>query len=205
MRANLLFYDIPQCLKIANPSNRLRRVAVRCNLSCWIVPEDKTPFDIIDELKSKGCSVELVRFDENEEPKLRRLAREAMEKETGRIVKGLAKSIALAQKQLADALDNLGEIGEKKLGHEYLEANNLSGFDEAREKIITKHDAAMRAILNRAKKDCVAAEECSICFDLLADVGELVRGTRHAIKVQHDVFYAMLAKRDSAEAVAHAS
>lgn len=65
-RMSLLNYDIPERLDIANPSDRLRRVAVRTTLSGWVVPTDRVPWALIDELRTAGATVTLYKFDESE-------------------------------------------------------------------------------------------------------------------------------------------
>jgi hypothetical protein len=172
MRANLLFYDIPQSLKVANPSAALRRCAVRVNLSCWVVPEERTPWDLIEELKSQNVDVQLIRFDENEAEKLRGMAREAMQRELARIKNGLEKSIDFAQHQLANA--------------EFQVAEQNAAFDMEVEQ--TRYVRRVKTILNRAKKDLLAAQECSLAFELTAQLEELIDGTRHALRAAQNAF-----------------
>lgn len=48
---SVLVYDIPTIPgQIANPSNGLRRMCVRINLSCWLVKNGRIPHEVIESL-----------------------------------------------------------------------------------------------------------------------------------------------------------
>jgi hypothetical protein len=63
LRPWLFFYDIPAYRGIANPSVRLRRYAIRLNLSNWLVPENDIPYELISHLRSRGSNCHVIPFD----------------------------------------------------------------------------------------------------------------------------------------------
>ena len=71
----LCAYDIPERLKIANPSSRFRRFGIRINNSVWIFPGGSVPVQDIEILKAKGATVRLVEFAEKDEASFWRLLR----------------------------------------------------------------------------------------------------------------------------------
>lgn len=81
IRASLLIYDIPQRSNLANPSPFLRRMAVRANLSCWIIPTHLIPYSYLNELADGGATWHVVQFDTNESEKLLKMARESIARE----------------------------------------------------------------------------------------------------------------------------
>lgn len=143
-RYTLLVYDIPQRLKFPNPSCKLRRVGTRINLSCWLIPEQYVPYDLLDVFLSKGIAHSLVRFDENEAEKIRELARQGIGAELARIKVAMVAAIARGQRLLGT--------------HEKWTPE--------------KFDKHAKAVLRRAKKALKDAEEAAILFDLAADLGE---------------------------------
>lgn len=93
MNASMLVYDIPVVRRTAssgrtflvttfpNPSVRLRRAAVRVNLSTWIVPEGKEPWHLLDEMTKANVRWHLVKFDGSEAEKLADIARDVLRRE----------------------------------------------------------------------------------------------------------------------------
>lgn len=81
IQACWLTYDIPDSADIPNPSNELRPLAFRANLSCWVIQEADIPYMLINELRQAGADVHIVRFDASEAPKLLRMACKAIEKD----------------------------------------------------------------------------------------------------------------------------
>ena len=53
-RPVMLVYDIPSRSPAANPSGRLRRLGVRVNLSCWVMPEANVPYSLLHGLATQG-------------------------------------------------------------------------------------------------------------------------------------------------------
>jgi hypothetical protein len=75
MQACLLIYDIPEEVQpghepIENPSGLLRRIAVRVNLSCWVIPEGNIPYTVLHHMQENGATWHVVKFDVDETPKL---------------------------------------------------------------------------------------------------------------------------------------
>lgn len=75
MQACLLIYDIPEEIQpghepIENPSNLLRRIAVRVNLSCWVIPEANIPYTVLHHMQENGATWHVVKFDQSETRKL---------------------------------------------------------------------------------------------------------------------------------------
>jgi hypothetical protein len=81
MQACLLIYDIPDTADIPNPSNRLRRIAVRVNLSCWVVREGDIPYNYLHWLKEQGATWHVVKFDTDENEKLVKMALDSIRKD----------------------------------------------------------------------------------------------------------------------------
>ncbi len=59
----LLMYDIPETVKIGNPTRWLRPIAVRMNKSVWIIQEDNIPYRQLDELEHHGVTWYTIPFD----------------------------------------------------------------------------------------------------------------------------------------------
>lgn len=70
MQACLLIYDIPETSEVENPSNEFRRIAVRVNLSCWVIPFDNIPWTILHNMNERGATTHIVKFDSSENEKL---------------------------------------------------------------------------------------------------------------------------------------
>src|SRR5438552_1177899 len=81
LRACLLIYDIPERSAVANPSRFLRRLAVRVNLSCWVIPEGDVPYARLNEMATGGATWHVVRFDAAEAGKLVAMAAAAIRRE----------------------------------------------------------------------------------------------------------------------------
>lgn len=81
-----------------NPSGRLRRIGFRATLSCWVIPEHVLPHNLINEMRSLKCEVNLVKFDASEGPRLIRMAQD-------KITREVRKQIESAEKSLGEAAD----------------------------------------------------------------------------------------------------
>lgn len=92
-RPCLLIYDIPSSVSIANPSGFLRRRAVRVNLSCWVIPEERIPYKLLTRLREAGCTWHVVRFDATEADKLIVMVRQSLAKQAEEAVLRLGESI----------------------------------------------------------------------------------------------------------------
>lgn len=78
LQACLLIYDIPERSSVKNPSDRLRSMAVRVNLSCWVIREGDIPYMLLNDMAKGGATWHIVRFDAGESEKLIGMAREAL-------------------------------------------------------------------------------------------------------------------------------
>lgn len=112
MRACLLIYDIPERAEINNPSGALRRVGIRANLSCWIIPEDAIPYGLLNTLTEAGASWHTVPFAPEAGKALITIAIQSMKKE-------LQDSINRARRSQAQAATQYEESGESEKAREY--------------------------------------------------------------------------------------
>jgi hypothetical protein len=81
LQACLLIYDIPERSAVRNPSPRLRSMAVRVNLSCWVIREGDIPYALLNEMAAGGATWHVVRFDAGEGVKLVGMAVEAIKRD----------------------------------------------------------------------------------------------------------------------------
>src|SRR5205085_1363658 len=95
--ACLLIYDIPTGSRIPNPSPRLWRVAVRINLSCWLVLEENIPYALLNGMSERGASWHVVKFAGDEAGKLLGMATEALRKEVADAVEEAGGDVAAAR------------------------------------------------------------------------------------------------------------
>jgi len=100
LNACLLIYDIPGTAEVGNPSAVLRRLGVRVNLSCWIVPESDIPYVTLHRMQEAGATWHTVRFDASEAKKLIDMAVSALRKE-------LDEALARAEASRASAAEQL--------------------------------------------------------------------------------------------------
>ena len=176
-QAVLVVYDIPQSVGFPNPSGKLRSRGIRINLSCWIIPETRVPWALIEEMECAGVSVETVRFAESERDNLIRLAKNAIASEMGRVKAAFEKSVADAEKKIVD----VSVVG-------------LNGGTQSPEE---KRAYRIKKGMQRAKRALVAAKEAAIAFDLLGDIEELIDGTTEAVKAEFDAAFATPVKSET--------
>lgn len=91
MQVSMLVYDIPSG-KFWNPSAVLRRRGVRVNLSCWAIPYENIPWNLLQQMKEAGCLWHVVSFSDEEGENLARLAIDLLSREVVEITKRAAKS-----------------------------------------------------------------------------------------------------------------
>ena len=103
LQACLLIYDIPDDSEAQNPSRQLRRVAVRVNLSCWVILERLIPYALLAEMESLGCEWHVVRFDTDETDKLVKMTARALRRDVARA----ERMVALAQEEARTALGDV--------------------------------------------------------------------------------------------------
>jgi len=105
LNACLLLYDIPQNAPIDNPSPVLRRLGLRVNLSCWVIPESDLPYTLLHEMQVAGATWHAVRFDRSEAAKLVQMGVQSLKRE-------LADQVARARRSQARAMAVLDETTE---------------------------------------------------------------------------------------------
>lgn len=161
-KACLVVYDIPTGAKVSSPGHKFRKIGVRINLSCWVVPTHLVPFDYLNELEARGSKTAVVNFDEDEAEKILSLAKEALIKEVNFIQSSFVDSCGRAQRMIAAA----GMSAEER------------------------QDRQLNSSLARAKRRLGFAQEAALAFDLLGDVQELINGTQKAIGAQFEASFA---------------
>lgn len=76
-----LKYDVPSGQGIASPCPRLYPIAIRDNLSCWIIAEEYIPWQYLNELSEQGVDWRLNKLDPSEGPALVQQAIDALDRE----------------------------------------------------------------------------------------------------------------------------
>ena len=104
--ACLLIYDIHQHSVVPYPSRRLRTVAVRVNLSCWVIREGDVPYALLHEMALGGATWHVVRFDAGEGPKLVGMAVEAIKRDIRDAMRRANRSAADAGRKLDHSAEN---------------------------------------------------------------------------------------------------
>lgn len=144
LRACLLIYDIPSASDYRNPSRRLRRIGFRENKSCWVIPEGSIPHKLIHEMKTEGnASVELIRFDAGEGPRLCRMAIERIKRELTEKLARAESGIAKADKKYLKKTDDDADL-----------ADNVS----AREDVLKRYERRASRIIAGIEKLCKDVE-----------------------------------------------
>lgn len=156
VRSVMVVYDVPQGSKIGNPSSVFRSRGVRVNLSCWIVPETRVPWEYLKRMDEAGCRTETVRFDEHEQDRIRELAKRLLREEAARIQASLGKAILKVDEMLAEApVDS--PVWDKAVGNG-------------------------RAAFRHASKHLKMAQEAALAFDLTGDLSDLWDAMGHAVE-----------------------
>lgn len=109
LNACMLLYDIPDQADIANPSPVLRRLGLRVNLSCWVIPESDLPYGLLHSMAVAGATWHAVRFDRSEAQKLVAMGVQSLKRE-------LADQVARARRseiRASAAMDGSTESTER--------------------------------------------------------------------------------------------
>jgi hypothetical protein len=109
LSACLLIYDIPERSSVRNPSRRLRSVAVRVNLSCWVIREGDIPYALLNEMALGGATWHVVRFDAGESVKLVGMAVEAIKRDIRDAMRRANRSADAAGRRLDNSTDDPSE------------------------------------------------------------------------------------------------
>jgi hypothetical protein len=105
-----LIYDIPEKSRVPNPSRRLRPIAVRVNLSCWVVREGDIPYALLHEMARGGATWHVVRFDASEGAKLVGMAVEAIKRDIRDAMRRANRSADAAAQKLDPAAEDPTEV-----------------------------------------------------------------------------------------------
>jgi hypothetical protein len=169
----LCVYDIPNSLKIANPSYYLRKYGQRLNLSCWLFPAGNVPTDLLAELRVKGVNIHLLTFDESQWDAVVAIVRA----ETSKYARALFNMVVDRTAKIREALDNVPADSEYSLP-EY-------------RKLQYKR---WKAIVNRGRRELVNAEQAAVGFNILQEVSEVTASLKHLLTSELDAVMAFKAK-----------
>lgn len=168
----LCAYDIPEKLKIANPSSRFRRFGIRINNSVWIFPGSSVPAQDIEILKAKGATVRLVEFAEKDEGLILEIAQTELVKH------------ALAMKEyLADRAAKMKAV-----------ATQLQAAQDDRP--VWKR---WRSVLAKVRREIIGMESCAFAFGITRSVEESQAQLRLLLSAEMDAALAWRASRNQVE------
>lgn len=151
MKTSLLLYDIPESSEFDNPSNLLRRVALRINKSCWVVDQDRTPWNLLNEMTTANVVWHLFEFAEAATENIMKVAADMLRKDLADMAKRENEALIRADAQLAEAL-----------------ADTTAG-DKTWEAARKKHATHRESTLKRTEKVVADLEKAAEMFGL--DVG----------------------------------
>lgn len=171
MSSVLCVYDIPQALKIPNPSASFRRFGFRVNLSCWVFPQALVPTDGIESLRAQGATVHVIEFAEKDQDKILDLARA----ELNRHAKSVIELVGERSKKLRNILDLHSIMFEKQQASEDAQKHA--------DKVYRKY----RSVLSRGKRELLAAEQCAMGFAITRDVEDALNGLKHLLSAELDL------------------
>jgi len=157
MRSVLCVYDIADSLKIANPSAKFRKWGFRINLSCWVFPQHLVPSDDIDTLRQQGATVHLVEFAEKDQEKILDLARAELRRHIGTVAKAVNEKCGTIEEALAEAAQ----------------------FDPDQAEA---HYKKWRAVLNKGRRELLAAQQCTLGFTITGDVQDALDGLEYVLR-----------------------
>lgn len=148
MQVSLLLYDIPETSKYPNPSGVLRRRALRVNLSCWIVDQQRIPWTILEEMTSSNVDWHLWDFDSGATQKILQKACISMRRELEENAAREKDSLDRAERQRDEVLNN-----PESTHTDVVRANN-------------KYEKDRTLILKRSEKLVKDLEEAANSFNL---------------------------------------
>lgn len=151
-QAVMLSYDIPSGVKWGLDHRKvLRKIGLRINLSDWILPAERIPTKLIEQMENRGANVHVLRFDETDAPKVKRLAIERL------------------QQQIKDLRDRLGESLDEAAS-KLKQAEKEQSADLSEKAVLYA-----RAALKRTERYIAEATEAATAFDILGEVDELFK------------------------------
>lgn len=193
---SMLMYDIPSACPIANPSGRLRRCAIRVNLSVWVVRDDSTPHNLLNRLHAAGVSWHLIPYATDANEGVYALCRDALRAEADRLAKSLQRSIARADARYVEDGDRNAYYRRLRAAHARCERlatsyasaaatfdltydvdDALAGLARQHARAVARAAAFASMTQTVSRQDLrAAAEEDSIPASILADAIEDERG-----------------------------
>lgn len=109
MSAHLLVYDIPQNRDVPNPSARLRPIAFRINLSCWVIMRADMPWDLLNHWTENRVKWRIVKFDESESENLAKLAIDSIKVEIRGTLDRANRTLSRETRKLQEGDEELRE------------------------------------------------------------------------------------------------
>ncbi len=103
----MLMYDIPErppqgCRRLDNPSPRLRRIAIRLQLSVWVIPEGNIPYTHLDFMAANGATWDVARFDAENAESLISMGKKALKRDIDKAVDSLNRTVNTAARLLSE-------------------------------------------------------------------------------------------------------
>lgn len=166
MTTSLLIYDIPQSVKVANPTKRLRRIGFRPNASCWVLRDCDIPWLYLNELRTAGVNWHVVPFAAGAGQQLAQMAVHYLTKEVERLTRSLEKSVWMADEELG-------------IGH-------VSHPEESEQR---RHRRRLANSLGRAQKALQDAQRAAEAFgvDLASDSLESAQGALEGLRMRSEI------------------
>lgn len=168
-------YDIPDASGVENPSYEFRRIGFRSTLSCWIVPEDRIPWNTINGMLSRGCTVNIVKFDSSEVGKIIDMANRALQRDVKQIVEASERACRKAQTK-------------------YEERRAAAQDATEAEKALKAYERRTAASARQAQRLLAAAEEAAEALKLdksafpFMQAGDTVRALRTATEARARIY-----------------
>lgn len=147
-----------------NPSNILRRFAIREDLSVWYMKRKRTPTGLRNAMEKAGCVARIREFAEKEYASIMQAADDDLTKREDDIRKFIEDSLAKTAERLE-------------------EAKRLQSVDGVNGAI-----SYMRSHFNGAQRQIAAAMECMMEFDLIREKKSLFDALQKSIAAQAEGF-----------------
>jgi hypothetical protein len=170
MSSVLCVYDIPEKLRITNPSAVFRRYGFRANLSCWVFPQHLVPTEEIDRLKDAGAEVHMIEFAEKDQDKILELARTELKKHAKHMMKFVTERVS--------------KLKAKLMAGESFEPEAVP------QDVLYKK---WRSVIATGKRELLAAEHCAFGFQIDRDVADALEALKNLLSSE---FHLALAWRD---------
>lgn len=212
-RVYLFTYDIPDRLKdeCPNPSDLLKPIGYRINLSCWVITEQVLQGPIVKGLQEHWESVPAITetfvldgityeeriavshhailFDVSQLSKMREMARDQLAKELRNLHRSLIERIDRAADTLHKARNAL----------EAAELGVTEVTEKDRERAESAYLNAFRAAVRDSIADLEAAIKCAEIYDDLGSLPDLIAGVKAAVNSHRHAFNALARVRQRKE------